>query len=325
MEDTIRVALARWRDRQPNMGSESFRNNLAEEIALLLREKGTYTKFTKDELSEKLDREIWVCDICGESTYDVEYDYIGSGTNHLGCELKSQKEIDEYIEDIDEQAYAQGRGSSHREPPYNSFVRNKEELEKSNDYVYSKDVKEGMKRARELAQEGLEEGIRREKNSSQKKHEDKVFGHDQGGNYVIPTTEDDGRDLNFIHGAEEVDGMYFDDEVKEWEEAVGYVEPDNDTDVELRDKIFEEQKHEFYENTQKQLYTEMTSDGLPEGGDAQAVKESHRLAEELVDSPLGYIYESPDGGETIYQRKVGESKRTKLTNDEWKKIKNEKK
>ena len=88
MEDTIRVALARWRDRQPNMGSESFRNNLAEEIALLLREKGTYTKFTKDELSEKLDREIWVCDVCGESTYDVEYDYIGSGTNHLGCELE---------------------------------------------------------------------------------------------------------------------------------------------------------------------------------------------------------------------------------------------
>ena len=134
MEDTIRVALARWRDRQPNMGSESFRNNLAEEIALLLREKGTYTKFTKDELSEKLDREIWVCDICGESTYDVEYDYIGSGTNHLSCEIRleldenyrkknwsqkkhEEKVFDEYAEDIDEQAFAQGRGSSLYEDP----------------------------------------------------------------------------------------------------------------------------------------------------------------------------------------------------------------
>ena len=48
-------------------------------------------------------------------------------------------------------------------------------------------------------------------------------------------------------------------------------------------------------------------------------------AEELVDSPLGYIYESPDGGKTIYQRKVGESKKTKLTKTEWKNIKNEKK
>ena len=335
MEDTIRVALARWRDRQPNMASEAFRNGLADEIALLLREKGTYKEYTEYELDEQKARASWICSICGENTFEVDSDYIGTGTNHLGCEMKNWKEIKDHIND------------GHREPPYNSFVRNKEELEKSNDYVYSGDmpgrvvddagvdiktgkyvgdnISEGMKRARELAQDGLEEGIRREKNSSQKKHEDKVFGHDQGGSYKIPTTDDDGRDLNFIYGAEEVDGMYFEDEVREWEEAVGYVEPDNDTDVELRDKVFEKQKHEFYENTQKQLYNEMTSDGLPEGGDAQAVKESHRLAEELVDSPLGYIYESPDGGETIYQRKVGETKRTKLTKKEWKNIKNEKK
>ena len=278
MEDTIRVALARWRDRQPNMGSESFRNNLAQEIALLLREKGSYIEFTDSEIDEQKARETWVCSICGKSTFEVEDDYIGSGTNHLGCELKVSEE----------------KNDIHREPPYNSFVKNKEELEKSNDYVYSGDMKESRK-----------------KNWLQEKHEDKVFGHDQGGNY--------------IPASEEVDGMYTDEEVKGWEEAVGYVEPDNDTDVELRDKIFEEQKHEFFENTQKQLYTEMTSEGLPEGGDSQAVKESHRLAEELVDSPTGYIYESPDGGETIYRRKVGESKKTKLTKKEWKKIKNEKK
>ena len=30
----------------------------------------------------------WICEICGKSTYDVEDDYIGSGTNHLGCELE---------------------------------------------------------------------------------------------------------------------------------------------------------------------------------------------------------------------------------------------
>ena len=289
MEDTIRVALARWRDRQPNMASEAFRNGLADEIALLLKEKGSYKEYTEYELDEQNARASWVCSICGENTFEVDSDYVGSGTNHLGCELKSQDE--------------------------------------KNDYVYSKDLQEGMKRAEELALEGLEKGLksnkkereldrrtgdRREKNWLQKKHEDKVFGHDQGGSYSMPA-------------GEEVDGMYFDDEVKGWEEAVGYVEPDNDTDVELRDKVFEEQKHEFYENTQKQLYNEMTSDGLPEGGDAQAVKESHRLAEELVDSPLGYIYESPDGGKTIYQRKVGESKKTKLTKTECKEIKNEKK
>ena len=313
MEDTIRVALARWRDRQPNMASEAFRNGLADEIAILLREKGSYIEFTDYELDEQNARASWVCSICGENTFEVDSDYVGSGTNHLGCELKSQDEKNDYVYSGD----------------MPSRVVDDAGVDiKTGKYVGDNiSISEGMKRAEELAQEGLEKGLksnkkergpdrrtgdRREKNWLQKKHEDKVFGHDQGGSYSMPA-------------GEEVDGMYFDDEVKEWEEAVGYVEPDNDTDVELRDKVFEEQKHEFYENTQKQLYNEMTSDGLPEGGDAQAVKESHRLAEELVDSPLGYIYESPDGGKTIYQRKVGESKKTKLTKTEWKEIKNEKK
>ena len=281
MEDTIRVALARWRDRQPNMASEAFRNGLADEIAILLREKGSYIVFTDSEIEEQNARATWVCSICGENTFEVDSDYVGSGTNHLGCELQLEKE----------------------------------ESKKSNNYVYSGDLQEGMKRAEELAQEGLKSnkkervpdrrtGDRREKNWLQKKHEDKVFGHDQGGSYSMPA-------------GEEVDGMYFDDEVKGWEEAVGYVEPDNDTDVELRDKVFD---------LQKQAYNEMTSDGLPPGGDAQAVRDSHKLAEEIVDKiDKGYIYESPDGGETIYRRGLGETKRTKLTKTEWKEIKNEKK
>ena len=271
MKQIIMDVLDDMSNSQVNLASEAARETVSSLISAALKTNGFYKEYTDYELDEQKARAAWVCSICGENTFEVDYDYLGSGYNHLGCELKSQEEIDEYIEDIDEQAYAQGRGSS------------MDEME-----------------------------IRRQKNWLQKKHEDKVFGHDQGGSYSMPA-------------GEEVDGMYFDDEVKGWEEAVGYVEPDNDTDVELRDKVFEEQKHEFYENTQKQLYNEMTSDGLPEGGDAQAVKESHRLAEELVDSPLGYIYESPDGGETIYQRKVGESKKTKLTKTEWKEIKNEKK
>ena len=88
MKDTIRTVLVRWRDRQPNMASEAFRNNLADEIAIVLAERGSYTEYSDDELEEQKARESWVCSICGESTYEVEYDYIGSGTNHLGCELK---------------------------------------------------------------------------------------------------------------------------------------------------------------------------------------------------------------------------------------------
>ncbi len=40
------------------------------------------------ECDEQQMRDIWVCGICNESTYDVDYDYVGSGTNHLGCELE---------------------------------------------------------------------------------------------------------------------------------------------------------------------------------------------------------------------------------------------
>ena len=43
-------------------------------------------------------KESWICGICGKSTYAVEWDYIGSGTNHLGCELKIEMKSNDNIE-----------------------------------------------------------------------------------------------------------------------------------------------------------------------------------------------------------------------------------
>ena len=37
----------------------------------------------------------WTCDICDEDTSKVNYDYIGSGTNHLSCELQKAHEAEE--------------------------------------------------------------------------------------------------------------------------------------------------------------------------------------------------------------------------------------
>ena len=34
----------------------------------------------------------WTCEICDEHTHEVDYDYLGNGTNHLGCELKAENE-----------------------------------------------------------------------------------------------------------------------------------------------------------------------------------------------------------------------------------------
>ena len=112
MKQIIKDVLDDMTHSQVNLGSNAARKMVSTLISTALESKGCYTEYGDDEIEEQKARESWTCSICGESTYEVEYDYIGSGTNHLGCELKSQKEIDEYIEDIDEQAYAQSRKSS---------------------------------------------------------------------------------------------------------------------------------------------------------------------------------------------------------------------
>jgi len=226
MKQIIKDVLEDMSNSQVNLASDAARETVSSLISAALKTKGSYIVFTDSEIEEQEARKGWVCDICGENTFEVDYDYIGSGYNHLGCELKSQEEIDEYVEDIDEQAYAQGRGSS-------------------------KDV-------------------RREKNWLQKKHENKVFGGDTG------------TDADFGHETD-----------------------DSDIPEGLRraKELSQQALDEGARSLQKQLYTEMTSDGLPEGGDAQAVLESHKLADEIVDNQKGkWIYESPDGGKTVFRR-----------------------
>jgi|TARA_A100001515_G_scaffold73574_1_gene58465 hypothetical protein len=47
--------------------------------------------YFEQQAEEKLDKEyldFWTCELCGEHTHEVDYDYIGTGTNHLQCELK---------------------------------------------------------------------------------------------------------------------------------------------------------------------------------------------------------------------------------------------
>ena len=194
MKQIIKRVLEEISTSQVNLSSASARDMLSDEIESALNVSGEYKKYTKYELDEQEARKTWVCGICGKNTFEVEDDYIGSGTNHLGCEL---------------------------------------ELEMKDNKRVTKDRRQGD---------------RREKNYSQKKHEDKVFGHDQGGSY----------------------------ERKTW--------PGLDS-------------------IQKQAYNEITSDGLPAGGDTQAVLESHKLAEEIVDNQgEKWIYDSPDGGKTVFRR-----------------------
>ena len=91
MKQIIKDVLRRYEDSQQNLSSESARNLIASEIEAVLDHKGTYHEYTDSEIEEEKAREHWVCSICGKSTFEVDYDYIGSGTNHLGCELSSKE------------------------------------------------------------------------------------------------------------------------------------------------------------------------------------------------------------------------------------------
>ncbi len=225
MKQIIKDVLEDMSSSQVNLGSSAARKMVSTLISTALESKGCYTEYDDSEIEEQNARATWVCSICGENTFDVEYDYLGSGTNHLGCELKSQEEIDEYVEDIDEQAYAQGRGSSHR------VVDDAGVDIETGKYVG-------------------DSGVRREKNWLQKKHENKVFGGDTG------------TDADFGHETD-----------------------DSDIPEGLK--------------RAKELSQEALEEGL-----------KRQLSEEIVDDKdEKYIYESPDGGKTIYKRKFGETER----------------
>jgi hypothetical protein len=77
----------------------------------------------------------WVCSICGKNTYYIDFDYIGSGTNHLGCELEVETREKNWSQKKHEDKVFGDDG--HREYPYNSFVRNKEEVDKLAEEIVS--------------------------------------------------------------------------------------------------------------------------------------------------------------------------------------------
>jgi len=55
----------------------------------------------KSEVDEKAYLDYWTCDLCGKNTHEVDYDYLGNGTNHLKCELEKElKEKKKEVKDV---------------------------------------------------------------------------------------------------------------------------------------------------------------------------------------------------------------------------------
>ena len=52
----------------------------------------------KEEPLTKEYLDYWKCDLCGDHTHEVDCDYLGSGTNHLKCELEYQNEYNAHLD-----------------------------------------------------------------------------------------------------------------------------------------------------------------------------------------------------------------------------------
>jgi len=60
----------------------------------------------KEEPLTKEYLDHWTCEICNDNTHEVDYDYLGNGTNHLACELKVeelQEKSDKIIKNLNKE------------------------------------------------------------------------------------------------------------------------------------------------------------------------------------------------------------------------------
>ena len=92
MKKLIKEVLDDLKYSQVNLESKSAREMIANLISAALKAKGSYKEYTDYEIDEQKAKASWVCVICGKSTYELDYDYLGSGANHLSCELRLEQD-----------------------------------------------------------------------------------------------------------------------------------------------------------------------------------------------------------------------------------------
>ena len=138
MEKLIDDVLKQYRD--TNLHSEAGRQIIIRAIMKEMRDpnRGYYLNLNRidgrvPEVTDKEEEAKWVCEHCGKSTFELDYDYIGSGYNCLECDLKATKH---FADDFHE-----GKDGD-------------------NDYVYSGDIKEAesAKLAEQIAEGSVELG-----------------------------------------------------------------------------------------------------------------------------------------------------------------------
>jgi len=222
MKHLIEKVLEEYADAEVNLKSSAARKMVASGITAILKTRDDlgvdeypYPSDFGDKIRET-EKSKWVCEHCGKSTFEVDWDYIGTNYNHLSCDY--EKEQESYPYNIE---FGDGR--------------TKKEMDKMQD---------------DLLRTGHDHG--------------KVWHKDAGDGHMLKTDPID----YAIHNNQYMD-------------KVQAQSPYNDGWT-----------REYYQD---------------------------KLSEQIVDEnkSWGYIFESPDGGKTVYKRKVGESKRELVSKKFW--------
>ena len=90
MKQVILNVLKGMTKNQTNLDSEAARKVIADSITVALESNGVYKQHTEIELEKQEAKKDWVCQTCGKSTFETDYDYLVHPKLHLGCALEEE-------------------------------------------------------------------------------------------------------------------------------------------------------------------------------------------------------------------------------------------
>ena len=93
---TLSVEIAAVLDRATEFTDVVKDANLETTYPLDIKMWKGYDGIEKPYEKEYLD--YWTCDLCGDHTHEVDYDYLGNNRNHLKCELEYENEYNAHLD-----------------------------------------------------------------------------------------------------------------------------------------------------------------------------------------------------------------------------------
>jgi hypothetical protein len=91
MKQIILNVLKGMTKNQTNLDSEAARKVIVDSITVALESNGVYKQHTEIELEKQEVKKDWVCQTCGKSTFETDYDYLVHPKLHLSCALEEEK------------------------------------------------------------------------------------------------------------------------------------------------------------------------------------------------------------------------------------------